>query len=151
LLEAEKGRIPTFLRWRADKWDDEACKRITPPEDETQRLPNIPYAPRHKAYEEGNLAYAKRQAAILRKLTNGFEDQWKDVDSFIEMGRTALGILPEDETTEVEEEAADKEEKEWNEDGPHVDEDPVPPRPVAPPRPVQAGGREVGDEEEAED
>jgi hypothetical protein len=24
LLEAAKGRIPTFLRWRADRWDNEA-------------------------------------------------------------------------------------------------------------------------------
>jgi hypothetical protein len=51
-------------------------------------------------------------------LSDGFEDQWKDVDGFIEMGRTALGILPEDERTEVEVgEAKDEEEEEWNEDG----------------------------------
>ncbi|KAJ7821404.1 hypothetical protein B0H13DRAFT_1660306, partial [Mycena leptocephala] len=132
LLEAEKTRIPKFLRWRADKWDEDACKRIAPPEN------------------EGNLAYAKRQAAILRKLSDGFEEQWKDVDSFIEMGRIALGVLPEEESTKSEVGGMDKE-KEWSDDGSNGDEEPVPPRPVAPPCPVRSSAPEVGDEQDVEE
>jgi hypothetical protein len=83
-------------------------------------------------------------------LSDGFEEQWKDVDSFIEMGRIALGVLPEEESTKSEVGGMDKE-KEWSDDGSNGDEEPVPPRPVAPPCPVRSSAPEVGDEQDVEE
>ncbi|KAJ6530884.1 hypothetical protein DFH09DRAFT_1250330 [Mycena vulgaris] len=79
LLEEEMHRIPAFLKWKAS-W-----------------LEGIAHAPTHKAYEEGNVACARRQALRLCQLAALFEEKWEDIPDFISMGRTALGILPDEE------------------------------------------------------
>ncbi|KAJ7715478.1 hypothetical protein B0H16DRAFT_1245438, partial [Mycena metata] len=64
LLEEEMRRILQFLRWRADWWDERAGRRPQAPEDDKRR--------------EGNTAYARRQAGILRKRADQFEKTWED-------------------------------------------------------------------------
>ncbi|KAJ7127920.1 hypothetical protein C8R44DRAFT_616252 [Mycena epipterygia] len=129
LVEEEMRRTLQFFEWRAAWWDELAGKRPPGVHDE-ERAPDIAYAPKHRAYQEGNLAYAKRQATRLRKLAELFEEEWVDVADFISMGRTALGILLEEEeflpTIGAEAEQA-------------VDEQPVPPRPEPDVAPVDDG------------
>ncbi|KAJ6480691.1 hypothetical protein C8R47DRAFT_1218538 [Mycena vitilis] len=93
LLEEERRRILQFLQWRADTWEGSANKRPAAPASEADRDPAIVYAPKQKWYAEGNIAYAKRQASLLRKLRSGFEEKWEDVDDIISMGRTAIGVV----------------------------------------------------------
>ncbi|KAJ7127318.1 hypothetical protein C8R43DRAFT_957997 [Mycena crocata] len=97
LVEEEMRRIPEFLMWQAAWWEDLIAVRPQPPENAAERSIDIAYAPEHKAYREGNAAYASRQAWRLRKLARQFTESWKDVPDFISMGRTALGVLPEEE------------------------------------------------------
>ncbi|KAJ7265344.1 hypothetical protein B0H12DRAFT_974044, partial [Mycena haematopus] len=67
LLEEERCRILQFLGWQADWWESLSNKRPGAPENEAD-----PYA-------EGNVAYAKCQAARLRKLADVFTAKWEDV------------------------------------------------------------------------
>ncbi|KAJ7738196.1 hypothetical protein B0H16DRAFT_1730089 [Mycena metata] len=86
LLEEEMCRILQFLRWRADWWEERAGQRLPAPEDDTGQLPHVVYAPKDRAYREGNIAYAKCQAAILRTRAEQFEKAWQDIPDFMEMG-----------------------------------------------------------------
>ncbi|KAJ7016310.1 hypothetical protein C8F04DRAFT_1281905 [Mycena alexandri] len=151
LLEEEMRRILQFLRWRADWWEERAGQRPPAPEDDTGRLPHVVYAPKHRAYPEGNIAYAKRQAAILRKRAEQFEKAWQDVPDFMEMGRSALGDMGEDGILEDEESEDDED---MMEDIETLDELAVPAPPPPPPAPsVQAPARKENEpvEEEKED
>ncbi|KAJ6500304.1 hypothetical protein DFH09DRAFT_1375882 [Mycena vulgaris] len=124
LLEEEMRRVLAFLRYKADWWEGRAAQRPRVPLDGRTKV-GIMYAPAHKAYDEGNVAYARRQALRLRELTALFETKWEDVPGFISMGRTALGILPEEEEELAPwDPAVDVEEV--------PDEEPVPPRPPPP-------------------
>ncbi|KAJ7429767.1 hypothetical protein B0H11DRAFT_1944234 [Mycena galericulata] len=68
LLEEEMCRTLQFLQWRANWWRDMAGIRPPPPADEADRDGATCYSLTHRAYAEGNLAYARRQAARLVKL-----------------------------------------------------------------------------------
>ncbi|KAJ6472963.1 hypothetical protein DFH09DRAFT_1343669 [Mycena vulgaris] len=129
LLEEEMRRILQFLRWKADWWQGLAGKRPPAP-SEGEMKERIAYAPSHKAYAEGNIAYSRRQAARLLKLAALFEKKWEDVPDFISMGRMALGVLPD------EEEALAPWDSVAEEDATTVDEEPVPPRPPPPEDPT---------------
>ncbi|KAJ7770736.1 hypothetical protein B0H16DRAFT_1306425 [Mycena metata] len=132
LLEEEMRRILQFLRWRAEWWDARAGQRPHAPEDEAEAVPGVAYAPKHPAYTEGNVAYAKRQATILRTRAQQFEEMWVDAPDFISMGRTALG--DGEAEAEAEEEAeADRgvSEEQMDVDDARGDEQPIPPRPLA--------------------
>ncbi|KAJ7497824.1 hypothetical protein B0H11DRAFT_2226462 [Mycena galericulata] len=126
LLEEEMRRILEFLRWKANWWRGMAGVRPPAPSDEAARDGATAYAPTHKAYGEGNLAYARRQAARLVKLANRFEKEWEDVADFISMARTALGVVEEDDVFLPSPGEEEEEEEEAE------DERPVPPRPLPP-------------------
>ncbi|KAJ7233875.1 hypothetical protein B0H12DRAFT_1028257, partial [Mycena haematopus] len=133
LLEEERRRILQFLGWQADWWESLSNKRPGAPENEADRLPHLAYAPSPKAYAEGNVAYAKCQAARLRKLADVFTAKWEDVDGFIAMGRAALGDLPEDYVNADEDPHEDEADESAHDTDPmHEDEEPVPPRPPPP-------------------
>ncbi|KAK7049165.1 CxC2 domain-containing protein [Favolaschia claudopus] len=137
LLEEESRRILQFLRWRADRWEESANKRPQVPEGAFKLPTHIAFAPKHAAYAEGNIAYAHRQAAFLRRLADVFETQWENNASFIEMGRLAIGVIPQDPESESGLGLAGADEDTGaEEDGTveHEDELPVAPRAV-PPRP----------------
>ncbi|KAJ7022279.1 hypothetical protein C8F04DRAFT_1272825 [Mycena alexandri] len=157
LLEEEMWRILQFLRWRADWWDQRAGQRQQAPEDDTEQVPYVVYAPRHRAYQEGSIAYAQRQAAILCKRAEQFEKEWEDVPDFIEMGRSALGDMRDGEIREDEDEATVEDEvvvEDEVEASEALDELAVPGRRPAPPTPiVEAPAREENEpvEEENED
>ncbi|KAJ6457468.1 hypothetical protein DFH09DRAFT_1063427 [Mycena vulgaris] len=124
LLEEEMRRVLAFLRYKADWWEGRAAQRPRVPLDGRTKV-GIMCAPAHKAYDEGNVAYARRQALRLHELAALFETKWEDVPGFISMGRTALGILPEEEEELAPwDPAVDVEEV--------PDEEPVPPRPPPP-------------------
>ncbi|KAJ7024596.1 hypothetical protein C8F04DRAFT_1270138 [Mycena alexandri] len=128
-----------FLRWRADWWDQRTGQRQQAPEDDTERVPYVVYAPRHRAYQEGNIAYAKRQAVILRKRAEQFEKESEDVPDFIEMGRSALGDMGDGEIWEDEDEAAVEDEvvvEDEVEASEALNELAVPGRRPAPPTPI---------------
>ncbi|KAJ7429392.1 hypothetical protein B0H11DRAFT_1768215 [Mycena galericulata] len=112
LLEEEMRRTLQFLRWCADWWRERVGLRPKSPTDEEERDPLTAYAPTHPRYAEGNVAYANRQAARLLKLANRFETEWQDVEDFVSMGRTALGVVEEEveflEPEESEETPADE-------------------------------------------
>lgn len=99
-----------------------AGRRPPTPTSEEDQDPETAYAPKHTAYGEGNSAYARRQAARLFKLATGFEKDWEDVADFISMGRTALGVVDEDD--EFLPPPPDESE------ATPADEDPIPPRPA---------------------
>ncbi|KAJ7018761.1 hypothetical protein C8F04DRAFT_1277227 [Mycena alexandri] len=130
LLEEEMRRILQFLRWRAEWWDARAGQRPHAPEDEAEAVPGVAYAPKHPAYTEGNVAYAKRQAAILRTRAQQFEEMWVDAPDFISMGRTALGDDEADAEGEGDAEGGAFEEQ-MDVDDARGDEQPIPPRPLA--------------------
>ncbi|KAJ6602940.1 hypothetical protein B0H10DRAFT_1958012 [Mycena sp. CBHHK59/15] len=91
--------ITQFQKWRAEWWDNLAGKRPPPPLNAADECGDIVYALDSRTYQEGNGAYARKQADIQRKLSAQFQDEWKDVADFISMGRTALGILPQRRST----------------------------------------------------
>ncbi|KAJ7646891.1 hypothetical protein FB45DRAFT_1019176 [Roridomyces roridus] len=97
LLEEEMRRIPAFLRFQASQWLKNAGIRPAAPLNDNDRDAFTAYAPEHKAYQEGNIAYARRQAARLHQLAQRFEEQWKDIPDFISMGRMALGVVEEED------------------------------------------------------
>ncbi|KAJ7725467.1 hypothetical protein B0H16DRAFT_1332689 [Mycena metata] len=134
LLEEEMRRILQFLRWRADWWDERAGRRPQAPEDDKRRVPHVAYAPKHRAYQEGNVAYARRQAGILRKRAEQFEKTWEDVPSFMEMARAAMADMGEDGTFGDDEPVDDEGAMETDET--LNDELAVAARPAAPPAPV---------------
>lgn len=127
-------RVLEFFRWRRGWWAEMSGKRPQTPAAMAERVEDIAYAPTHKAYLEGNVAYATRQATRLDKLGALFEAQWRDIPDFISMGRAALGVMPEeDEYLPVPPAEVD-----LTEDGgsPTADEEAVPPRPL--PGPIQS-------------
>ncbi|KAJ7763712.1 hypothetical protein B0H16DRAFT_1454979 [Mycena metata] len=129
LLEEEMRRILQFLRWRAEWWDARAGQRPHAPEDEAEAVPGVAYAPKHPAYTEGNVAYAKRQATILRTRA---QEMWVDAPDFISMGRTALGDGEAEAEAEEEAEAdGGVSEEQMDVDDARGDEQPIPPRPLA--------------------
>ncbi|KAJ7033004.1 hypothetical protein C8F04DRAFT_958270 [Mycena alexandri] len=155
LLEEEMRRILQFLRWRADWWEQRAGQRPQAPEDDADRVPGVAYAPKHAAYAEGNVAYTKRQAEILRTRAQQFEEMWVDAADFIEMGRTAMGNGDADA---VDANAADARDTDAEDDmvveGEAGDEQPIPPRPhPRPPTVVESVAEEKQDREvdDAED
>ncbi|KAJ6532331.1 hypothetical protein DFH09DRAFT_1408462 [Mycena vulgaris] len=126
LVEEEMRRVLAFFQWRAGWWEEMAGKL---------------YAPRHKAYEEGNTAYAKRQAARLRRLGALFEKDWEDVPDFIGMGRTALGVLPEEDDFPAPPPVPTGDD---TQETPAPDEQEVPPRPPPPAAPAVPGAWVLG-------
>ncbi|KAJ7434610.1 hypothetical protein B0H11DRAFT_1757333, partial [Mycena galericulata] len=126
LLEEEMRRTLHFLRWKAEWWRTMIGVRPAAPADEDEADAGTAYAPKHQAYGEGNQAYAERQAKRLLKLAGRFEKEWEDVEDFISMGRTALGVVEDEE--ELGEEPTAPDEFEVT----PADEEPVPPRPQAP-------------------
>ncbi|KAJ7775286.1 hypothetical protein B0H16DRAFT_1712863 [Mycena metata] len=134
-----KGEI-FFLRWRAGWWDERAGQRPQAPGEDGDRVPGVAYAPKHPSYAEGNVAYARRQAEILRTRAAQFEEMWVDAADFIDMGRTAVG---QDDNAAEEAVAADGvDEDEMVLDGEVGDERPIPPRPF----PRQGEREDRGDE-----
>ncbi|KAJ7025298.1 hypothetical protein C8F04DRAFT_1191646 [Mycena alexandri] len=132
LLEEEMRRILQFLWWRAGWWDERAGRRPQGPEEDVDRVPGVAYAPKHPSYAEGNVAYARRQAEILRTRAAQFEEMWVDAADFIDMGRTAVG--QDDNVAEGADEDADGvDEDDMVLDGEAGDEQPIPPRPVPQP------------------
>ncbi|KAJ7745296.1 hypothetical protein B0H16DRAFT_1726862 [Mycena metata] len=134
LLEEEMHQILQFLRWRADWWDERAGRCPQAPEDDKRRVPHVAYAPKHRAYQEGNTAYARRQAGILRKRAEQFEKTWEDVPSFMEMARAVMADMGEDGTFGDDEPVDDEGAMETDET--LNDELAVAARPAAPPAPV---------------
>ncbi|KAK6988860.1 hypothetical protein R3P38DRAFT_2804109 [Favolaschia claudopus] len=123
LLEEESRRVLQFLRWRADWWESNANQRPSDP-GHSVHTSRVAFAPKHTAYAEGNIAYAKCQAALLRRLADSFELKWADTADFISMGRAAMGVVPEDEFVEAGD-AEGEEGPDGDEEG-GVDEMPVP-------------------------
>ncbi|KAJ7701065.1 hypothetical protein B0H16DRAFT_1748807 [Mycena metata] len=124
-----------------------AGQRPQVPEEDGDRVPGVAYAPKHPSYAEGNVAYARRQAEILRTRAAQFEAMWVDAADFIDMGRTAVG--DDDNAAEGADavgDGVDEDEDDMVLDGEGGDEQPIPPRPV--PRPPVA---RVADEGERED
>lgn len=60
-------RILVFLRWQGDSWDSHATLR-------TDGQPE---------YQEGLIAYARRQAHIRRGLVAAFAEHWKRVPHLV--------------------------------------------------------------------
>ncbi|KAJ7145055.1 hypothetical protein C8R43DRAFT_953505 [Mycena crocata] len=137
LVEEEMRRIPEFLEWQAGWWEDLIGTRPLAPEDEVDENPDITYAPRHRAYQEGNKAYAKRQAGRLRSLAAQFKNDWRDVPDFISMGRMALGLLPKEDEGEEEDTQLPEE---------SLDEQPVPLRRAPAAVPVHPSSAAAGEE-----
>ncbi|KAJ7036438.1 hypothetical protein C8F04DRAFT_1258004 [Mycena alexandri] len=117
-----------FLSWRAEWWEARAGQRPQAPEDGAEGVPGVVYAPKHPAYAEGNIAYAKRQAGILRTRAQQFEEMWVDAPDFISMGRTALGDDEADAEKDAETDGGVSEEQ-MDVDDAQGDEQLIPPRP----------------------
>jgi hypothetical protein len=154
LLEEEDRRILVFLLWQSGWWVELAGKRPEAPADDAEREPGVAYAPSHPAYTEGNVAYAKRQAARLQKLVEVFEREWVDVEDFISMGRMG-GMREEDEEegskVEGEAEGPNEVEGEQGLEETGRDEEAVPPRPPQAPRAPPAPERPAPIAEEESD
>ncbi|KAJ7280892.1 hypothetical protein C8J57DRAFT_1057508 [Mycena rebaudengoi] len=102
LLEEEMRRIQQFLLWHGNWWREQIGRRDV---DAIQ--------------QEGDRAYALRQASLKERLAGRFKEKWSGVAELIQQGR-AGGLVPDVVEAEGEEAEAEAEEL----DG---ENDPVPP------------------------
>ncbi|KAJ7029541.1 hypothetical protein C8F04DRAFT_962701 [Mycena alexandri] len=109
LLEEEMRRVLVFLEWKASWWRGLKDRQ-------------------HEVVEDSELvesfnAYAERQATIQDAMKARFEENWKDVPRWIELGRAGV--------VDIQAQAGDEQEKEEEEE--HVtDDDGDEPVPLAP-------------------
>ncbi|KAJ7813492.1 hypothetical protein B0H13DRAFT_1925396 [Mycena leptocephala] len=94
LLEEEMRWVLAFLEWRAGWW---------------MRLVNQrPEVVEDVVLQEGFTAYARRQSQLQLALHARFQENWKDIPRYIELGRAGLDEIPR----EMEGEGADGDEVE---------------------------------------
>ncbi|KAJ7824840.1 hypothetical protein B0H13DRAFT_1449392, partial [Mycena leptocephala] len=79
LLEEEMRRVLEFLKWRAGWWMTLVDQRPEVVED--------------VVLQEGFTAYARRQSQLQLDLRSRFQENWRDVPRFIELGRAGLGEI----------------------------------------------------------
>ncbi|KAJ7471708.1 hypothetical protein B0H11DRAFT_2237257 [Mycena galericulata] len=84
LLEEEIRRVPVYLRWRADWWTSLKLHA-----GEAQR-PDLQDNDRQR---EGHDAYATRQALLLRRIAQRFEEKWAIVPQLIALGRAEVTAM----------------------------------------------------------
>ncbi|KAK7055702.1 CxC2 domain-containing protein [Favolaschia claudopus] len=103
LLEEEMRRVLQFLEWKAAWWTALVGQREAVVSD--------------AVLNEGFTAYAQRQSRIQLDLRARFQENWRDVPAYIQMGRDSASAIPE-------------EEEDGGEDREHEEEDaPVPEAP----------------------
>ncbi|KAJ6488184.1 hypothetical protein C8R47DRAFT_978857 [Mycena vitilis] len=76
LLEEEMRRILVFLDWKAEWWRQLKDGRAELADDKEMR--------------EGFMAYAERQASVQVAMKARFEENWKDIPTWVAMGRQGV-------------------------------------------------------------
>ncbi|KAJ6552342.1 hypothetical protein DFH09DRAFT_1086110 [Mycena vulgaris] len=104
LLEEEMRRILVFLDWKAKWW--RSLKEARTKESDPARYDTAMDDP---ALCEGLHAYAERQAMIQEDMKARFEANWKDVPTWIAMGREGVSVIRADAGMEEEGEYEDAE------------------------------------------
>ncbi|KAJ7314860.1 hypothetical protein DFH08DRAFT_917800 [Mycena albidolilacea] len=79
LVEEEMRRVLEFQRWKAGWWIG---------------MDPRPLAADDQALREGCTAYARRQSRMQLDLRRRFEENWKDLPRYIQLGRDSLGSVP---------------------------------------------------------
>ncbi|KAF7340931.1 hypothetical protein MSAN_02078100 [Mycena sanguinolenta] len=88
LLEEEMRRILVFLQWKADWWRALADSRMVDGLD----------------MKEGFAAYAERQAVIQEKMKARFTHDWRDVATWVKLGRQGVADFKAQARADLEEE-----------------------------------------------
>jgi hypothetical protein len=84
LVEEEMRRVLQFLRWRRDWWKARAELRIQV----------------DGAFQEGQAAYAKKQAGYMHRLRERFKHLWRYVPQELRMSREEYAtMMPDDDET----------------------------------------------------
>ncbi|KAJ7024514.1 hypothetical protein C8F04DRAFT_1270212 [Mycena alexandri] len=112
LLEEEMRRILVFLEWRANWW--RGLKENRPDVAERAEM------------KEGFDAYAERQARVQEMMKSRFEDNWKDVPRWIEMGRQGVLDIQAQGVVEGGDEDMAKDEEDQAEETDDDADEPVP-------------------------
>ncbi|KAJ7330528.1 hypothetical protein DFH08DRAFT_708944, partial [Mycena albidolilacea] len=102
LVEEEMRRVLEFQRWKAEWWMGLMNQHPSAADDQTLR--------------EGGTAYARRQSKMQLDLRRRFEENWKDLPRYIQLGRDSLGKIPPEAEGEIGAAAGEEEEEEEEEE-----------------------------------
>ncbi|KAJ7351942.1 hypothetical protein DFH08DRAFT_693867, partial [Mycena albidolilacea] len=112
LVEEEMRRVLEFQRWKAEWWISLVDQHLLAANDQILR--------------EGCTAYTCRQSRMQLDLRRRFEENWKDLPRYIQLGRDSLGQIPPESADdsaaaaggEQEEEGGEEEEEEEDAEAP---------------------------------